>query len=145
MERCGPRQDGLIAGLLAAEITARMQRDPGEIYTQLTQRFGNPVYQRMDAPANREQKAILSKLSADSIKSAELAGEPVIQVMTSAPGDGNAIGGVKVVAKDGWFAARPSGTEDIYKIYAESFKGEDHLKRIQEEAQVIVGRALAAV
>jgi phosphoglucomutase len=135
----------LIAGLLAAEITARMQRDPGEIYTQLTQRFGNPVYQRMDAPANREQKAILSKLSADSIKSAELAGEPVIQVMTSAPGDGNAIGGVKVVAKDGWFAARPSGTEDIYKIYAESFKGEDHLKRIQEEAQVIVGRALAAV
>jgi len=137
-------KDGLIAGLLAAEITARMERDPGEIYAQLTERFGNPVYQRMDAPANREQKAILAKLSADSIKSAELAGEPVINVMTSAPGDGNAIGGVKVVAKDGWFAARPSGTEDIYKIYAESFKGEDHLKRIQEEAQVIVGRALGA-
>jgi len=137
-------KDGLIAGLLAAEITARMQRDPGEIYTQLTERFGNPVYQRMDAPANRDQKAILAKLSADSIKSAELAGEPVINVMTSAPGDGNPIGGVKVVAKDGWFAARPSGTEDIYKIYAESFKGEDHLKRIQEEAQVIVGRALGA-
>jgi phosphoglucomutase len=137
-------KDGLIAGLLAAEITARMQRDPGEIYAQLTERFGNPVYQRMDAPANREQKAILAKLSADSIKSAELAGEPVTNVMTSAPGDGNPIGGVKVVAKDGWFAARPSGTEDIYKIYAESFKGEDHLKRIQEEAQVIVGRALGA-
>jgi len=137
-------KDGLIAGLLAAEITARMQRDPGEIYTQLTQRFGNPVYQRMDAPANREQKAILAKLSADSIKSAELAGQPVIHVMTSAPGDGNPIGGVKVVAKDGWFAARPSGTEDIYKIYAESFLGEDHLKRIQEEAQIIVGRALGA-
>ena len=137
-------KDGLIAGLLAAEITARMKRDPGEIYAQLTERFGNPVYQRMDAPANREQKAILAKLSADSIKSAELAGEPVTNVMTSAPGDGNPIGGVKVVAKDGWFAARPSGTEDIYKIYAESFKGEDHLKRIQEEAQVIVGRALGA-
>jgi len=137
-------KDGLIAGLLAAEITARMQRDPGEIYTQLTQRFGNPVYQRMDAPANREQKAILAKLSADSIKSAELAGQPVIHVMTSAPGDGNPIGGVKVVAKDGWFAARPSGTEDIYKIYAESFLGEAHLKRIQEEAQIIVGRALGA-
>jgi phosphoglucomutase len=137
-------KDGLIAGLLAAEITARMQRDPGEIYAQLTERFGNPVYQRMDAPANREQKAILAKLSADSIKSAELAGEPVTNVMTSAPGDGNPIGGVKVVAKDGWFAARPSGTEDIYKIYAESFKGEDHLKCIQEEAQVIVGRALGA-
>jgi len=121
-----------------------MERDPGEIYAQLTAHFGDPVYQRMDAPADRDQKAILAKLSADSIQSAELAGEPVTKVMTSAPGDGNPIGGVKVVAKDGWFAARPSGTEDIYKIYAESFKGEGHLKRIQEEAQVIVGRALGA-
>jgi phosphoglucomutase len=137
-------KDGLIAGLLAAEITARMERDPGEIYAQLTERFGNPVYQRMDAPANREQKAVLAKLSADSIQSTELAGEPVIKVMTSAPGDGNPIGGVKVATKNGWFAARPSGTEDIYKIYAESFLGEDHLKRIQEEAQIIVGRALGA-
>jgi phosphoglucomutase len=136
-------KDGLIAGLLAAEITARMQRDPGEIYTQLTERFGNPVYRRMDAPATREQKAVLAKLSAGSIDSAELAGQPVIQVMTSAPGDGSPIGGVKVVAQDGWFAARPSGTEDLYKIYAESFLGEEHLQRIQDEAQVIVGRALS--
>ncbi|HSP68102.1 MAG TPA: phosphoglucomutase (alpha-D-glucose-1,6-bisphosphate-dependent) [Bryobacteraceae bacterium] len=136
-------KDGLIAGLLAAEITARMERDPGEIYAQLTERFGNPVYQRMDAPANREQKAVLAKLSAGSILSTELAGEPVVHVLTEAPGDGNPIGGVKVVAKDGWFAARPSGTEDIYKIYAESFQGEDHLKRIQEEAQIIVARALS--
>jgi phosphoglucomutase len=135
-------KDGLIAGLLAAEITARMERDPSEIYRQLTERFGDPVYSRVDAPATREQKAILSKLSADSIQSAELAGEPVTKVLTTAPGDGNPIGGVKVVAKDGWFAARPSGTEDLYKIYAESFKGDEHLKRIQEEAQVIVGRAL---
>jgi phosphoglucomutase len=135
-------KDGLIAGLLAAEITARMERDPSEIYRQLTERFGDPVYSRVDAPATREQKAILSKLSADSIQSAELAGEPVTKVLTTAPGDGNPIGGVKVVAKDGWFAARPSGTEDLYKIYAESFKGDEHLKRIQEEAQAIVGRAL---
>jgi phosphoglucomutase len=137
-------KDGLTAGLLAAEITARMQRDPGEIYAQLTQRFGNPVYQRTDAAATREQKAILAKLSSDSIQSRELAGQPVTRVLTTAPGDGNPIGGVKVVSKDGWFAARPSGTEDIYKIYAESFQGEEHLKRIQEEAQVIVGRALGA-
>jgi phosphoglucomutase len=135
-------KDGLIAGLLAAEITARMERDPSEIYRQLTERFGDPVYSRVDAPATREQKAILSKLSADSIQSAKLAGEPVMKVLTTAPGDGNPIGGVKVVAKDGWFAARPSGTEDLYKIYAESFKGDEHLKRIQEEAQAIVGRAL---
>ncbi|HEY2845468.1 MAG TPA: phosphoglucomutase (alpha-D-glucose-1,6-bisphosphate-dependent) [Bryobacteraceae bacterium] len=137
-------KDGLTAGLLAAEITARIGRDPGQIYEQLTERFGNPVYQRTDAPATREQKAILAKLSNDSIQSPELAGQPVTKVMTSAPGDGNPIGGVKVVAQDGWFAARPSGTEDIYKIYAESFLGQDHLKRIQEEAQVIVGRALGA-
>jgi phosphoglucomutase len=135
-------KDGLIAGLLAAEITARMERDPSEIYRQLTERFGDPVYSRVDAPATREQKAILSKLSADSIQSAKLAGEPVTKVLTTAPGDGNPIGGVKVVAKDGWFAARPSGTEDLYKIYAESFKGDERLKRIQEEAQAIVGRAL---
>jgi phosphoglucomutase len=135
-------KDGLIAGLLAAEITAQMERDPSEVYRQLTERFGDPVYSRVDAPATREQKAILSKLSADSIQSAELAGEPVTKVLTTAPGDGNPIGGVKVVAKDGWFAARPSGTEDLYKIYAESFKGDEHLKRIQEEAQAIVGRAL---
>ena len=121
-----------------------MERDPSEIYAQLTERFGNPVYQRMDAPANREQKAVLAKLSAGSILSTELAGEPVVHVLTAAPGDGNPIGGVKVVTRNGWFAARPSGTEDIYKIYAESFRGEDHLKRIQEEAQIIVGRALGA-
>jgi phosphoglucomutase len=136
-------KDGLIATLLAAEITARMNRDPAEIYGQLTERFGNPAYQRTDAPANAEQKSVLSKLAPESIQSADLAGEPIRKVLTSAPGDGNPIGGVKVEADNGWFAARPSGTEDVYKIYAESFKGEEHLRRIQQEAQTIVGQALS--
>ncbi len=137
-------KDGLLAALLAAEITARMGRDPGEIYAGLAGRFGNPVYQRTDAPASPEQKSILAKLSPDSIQSGELAGEPIRRVLTNAPGDGNPIGGVKVETDNGWFAARPSGTEDVYKIYAESFKGEDHLRRIQAEAQTIVGQALSA-
>jgi phosphoglucomutase len=135
-------KDGIIAALLSAEITARMGRDPGEVYAQFTARFGQPAYERIDAPANSQQKAALLKLSPENIKSSQLAGEPVTKVLTKAPGDGNPIGGVKVVSENGWFAARPSGTEEIYKIYAESFKGETHLRRIQEEAQAIVSQAL---
>ena len=135
-------KDGLIAALLSAEITARMGHDPGEIYAGLAERFGNSAYERMDAPANNEQKAILQKLSPQSVKSKTLAGEPITNVLTSAPGDGNAIGGVKVTTEHGWFAARPSGTEEIYKIYAESFLGNEHLHKIQEEAQSIVSDAL---
>ena len=137
-------KDGLIAALLSAEITARLGHDPGEVYAELTRRFGYPVYERMDAPANSEQKAILGKLSPEDIQSTELAGEPIRKVLTRAPGDGNAIGGVKVTSENGWFAARPSGTEEIYKVYAESFLGEQHLGRIQKEAQEIVARALSA-
>ena len=137
-------KDGIILALLAAEITARMGRDPGEIYRELTQEFGEPVYERIDAPATPEQKAILEKLSAEQVKIKELAGEKIQAILTNAPGNGAPIGGLKVVAESGWFAARPSGTEDIYKIYAESFRGPDHLKRIQEEAQSIVSDTLAA-
>jgi phosphoglucomutase len=136
-------KDGIIAGLLSAEITARMQRDPGEIYRALTSEFGDPVYDRIDAPANSAQKAILQKLSPDYIAATDLAGEPIHSILTKAPGDGNAIGGVKVIADGGWFAARPSGTEEIYKIYAESFRGRDHLQRIEAEAQAIVGHAFS--
>jgi phosphoglucomutase len=136
-------KDGIIPCLLAAEITARMGKDPGEIYQELTRELGDPVYERIDAPATAEQKAALAKLSAADVKAKELAGEPIEKILTSAPGDGNAIGGVKVIAKNGWFAARPSGTEEIYKIYAESFLGQDHLRRIQEEAQAIVSETLA--
>jgi phosphoglucomutase len=137
-------KDGLIAALLSAEITACLGRDPGEVYAELTRRFGNPVYERADAPANSEQKAILSKLSPEDIQTTELAGEPIRKVLTRAPGDGNAIGGVKVISENGWFAARPSGTEEIYKVYAESFLGEQNLRRIQKEAREIVARALSA-
>ena len=136
-------KDGIIAGLLSAEITARMQRDPGEIYQALTSEFGDPVYDRLDAPATSQQKAILQKLSPKNIAATDLAGEPIQSILTKAPGDGNAIGGVKVIAEGGWFAARPSGTEEIYKIYAESFRGRDHLQRIEAEAQAIVGQALS--
>ncbi len=135
-------KDGLIAALLAAEITAKMGKDPGEIYSNLTRDLGDPVYERIDAAATHEQKAALAKLSAKNISVSELAGEPIRQILTSAPGDGAAIGGVKVASDGGWFAARPSGTEEVYKIYAESFHGAEHLKRIQQEAQVIVGKAL---
>jgi phosphoglucomutase len=137
-------KDGIIAGLLSAEITARMQRDPGEVYRALTSEFGDPIYDRIDAPATSQQKAILQKLSPKSIAATDLAGEPIQAILTKAPGDGNAIGGVKVIADGGWFAARPSGTEEIYKIYAESFRGRDHLQRIEAEAQAIVGQALSA-
>jgi phosphoglucomutase len=136
-------KDGMIAALLSAEITAQTGRDPGEIYRSLTERFGDPAYERTDAPATSAQKAVLAKLSPESIRSRELAGEAIERVLTTAPGDGNPIGGVKVITANGWFAARPSGTEEIYKIYAESFNGSEHLKRIQQEAQQIVGEALA--
>ena len=129
-------------GLLAAEMTAVTGKDPGELYADLVRDFGNPVYERIDAPATPEQKKILAKLSADDVKESELAGEKIVSLMTTAPGTGDPIGGLKVVTENGWFAARPSGTEDIYKLYAESFLGAEHLKRIQAEAQDIIRRAL---
>ncbi len=131
-------KDGFIMDLLAAEILARTGRDPGEHYRELTQRFGNPIYRRIDAPATPEQKAALKKLSPDMITTPTLAGEPILAKLTRAPGNQAPIGGLKVVAQHGWFAARPSGTEDIYKIYAESFLGEDHLERILAEAQAMI-------
>jgi phosphoglucomutase len=134
-------KDGIILNLLAAEITAVTQRDPGEHYQELEAMFGSPVYQRSDAPASREQKAILSNLSPEMVSAKTMAGEPITAKLTHAPGNGAAIGGLKVVTENGWFAARPSGTEDIYKIYAESFKGEDHLRQIQTEAKDIVQAA----
>ena len=137
-------KDGIVPALLAAEISARMGRDPGEIYHDLTREFGEPAYDRVEAPATPEQKALLAKLSPQQVKLTELAGERIQSVLTHAPGNGAAIGGLKAVAENGWFAARPSGTENIYKIYAESFRGADHLRRILEEAQTIVSDALAA-
>lgn len=137
-------KDGIVPALLSAEITARLGRDPGEIYRELAREFGDPVYDRVEAPANAEQKQMLAQLSPEQVQSAELAGEKIQSILTRAPGNGAPIGGLKVVAGGGWFAARPSGTEDIYKIYAESFRGADHLRRIQEEAQAIVGAALAS-
>jgi len=136
-------KDGIILDLLAAEITARTGRDPGEHYRDLTERFGAPVYERIDAPASPEEKAVLQELSPDQVAATELAGETITARLTEAPGNGAAIGGLKVVTRTGWFAARPSGTEDIYKIYAESFTGADHLKDIQGEAREIVSAALA--
>jgi phosphoglucomutase len=136
-------KDGLIMDLLAAEITATTGRDPGEHYAVLEERFGRSVYARMDAAATPEQKAVLNNLSPDMITARELAGEPIIKKLTHAPGNNAAIGGLKVIAANGWFAARPSGTEDIYKIYAESFKGDEHLRAIQAEAQLIVSAAQA--
>ncbi|MGD8347079.1 MAG: phosphoglucomutase, alpha-D-glucose phosphate-specific, partial [Lysobacterales bacterium] len=135
-------KDGIIMDLLAAEITAKTGRDPAEHYAELEQRFGSPVYERLDAPASPAQKAVLKQLSPEQVAAAELAGEPIRAKLTEAPGNGAAIGGLKVVTENGWFAARPSGTEDIYKIYAESFLGRDHLGRIQEEAKEIVSAAL---
>jgi phosphoglucomutase len=136
-------KDGIVPCLLAAEITARVGKDPGEIYHDLTRELGDPVYERIDAPATPEQKAALERLSPADIHASEVAGEQIQQILTTAPGDGKAIGGIKVIAKNGWFAARPSGTEEIYKIYAESFLGQDHLRKIQEEAQSIVSETLA--
>ena len=138
-------KDGIIACLLAAELTARTGRDPGEAYRDLTQRFGSPVYRRIDAPATPAQKAALGALSPDRVTATELAGEPLTGILTTAPGNGAAIGGLKVTAEHGWFAARPSGTENVYKIYAESFLGEEHLERLIDEARTLVGQALGSV
>ena len=137
-------KDGIVPSLLAAEITARMDRDPGEMYRELTHEFGEPIYDRVEAAATPEQKELLAKLSPQQVTLTELAGEKIQAVLTHAPGNGARIGGLKVSAESGWFAARPSGTEDIYKIYAESFRGPDHLRRILEEAQTIVSDSLAA-
>ena len=135
-------KDGIVPALLAAEITGRLGRDPGEIYQGLTRELGEPVYDRIDSPATLEQKEALAGLSPQEVRSTDLAGEKISALLTSAPGNGAPIGGIKVIAPNGWFAARPSGTEDIYKIYAESFLGEDHLRRIIGEAQAIVDEAL---
>jgi phosphoglucomutase len=136
-------KDGLIPGLLAAEMTARTGKDPGELYAELTAKYGAPVYQRIDAEATKEQKAKLAKLSASQVTAKDLAGEPITAILTEAPGNHAAIGGLKVSTENGWFAARPSGTEDVSKIYAESFLGEDHLKQIQTEAKALVAKAIA--
>ncbi|ANA12604.1 phosphoglucomutase (alpha-D-glucose-1,6-bisphosphate-dependent) [Acetobacter oryzifermentans] len=138
-------KDGIILGLLAAEMTARTKRTPGAAYEDMTKRLGTPYYARIDAPATPEEKAILKNLSPEQIGMTELAGEPIITTLTNAPGNGAAIGGLKVSAKDGWFAARPSGTENVYKIYAESFKSEAHLKAIQTEAQNAISALFAQV
>ncbi len=136
-------KDGMIPALLSAEITARMGRAPDEIYRDLAREFGEPVYDRIDAPATPAEKQKLAQLSPQQVLSSELAGEKIQNILTQAPGNGAALGGLKVEAQNGWFAARPSGTENIYKIYAESFRGADHLRRLQEEAQAIVSAALS--
>jgi phosphoglucomutase len=136
-------KDGISLSLLAAEIKARMDRDPGEIYREITRKFGESFYDRVEAPATLKQKERLGKLSPQDIRSTDLAGEKIQNILTRATGDGASIGGVKVSTKSGWFVARPSGTEEVYKIYAESFRGRDHLHRILEEAQAIVSEALA--
>ena len=135
-------KDGIIMDLLAAEMMAKTGRDPGELYRELTRELGEPVYERIDTAATPAQKTTLSKLSPDQVQGTELAGDTIIAKLTVAPGNGASIGGLKVVTEQGWFAARPSGTEDVYKLYAESFRGKDHLRRIQE-AQALIGKALS--
>jgi phosphoglucomutase len=137
-------KDGMLLGLLAAEMRAVTGRDPGELYRAITHEHGAPAYERVDAPATREQKARLAKLSREQVTASTLAGEKIEAILTHAPGDGNPIGGLKVMTKSGWFAARPSGTEDVYKLYAESFLGPDHLRKVQAEAQALVAGVLAA-
>jgi phosphoglucomutase len=137
-------KDGLVPNLLAAEIIARTGREPGEHYRELTRQFGEPRYERLDAPVAPKQKPVLEHLSPQQIQATALAGEKIQTILTAAPGNGAPIGGIKVIAEHGWFAARPSGTEEVYKIYAESFKGADHLQHILEEAQVLIGKAFAA-
>jgi phosphoglucomutase len=138
-------KDGIIMGLLAAELMARTGRDPSDLYAELTRELGAPVYERVDAPATAEEKAALLHLSPEDVSASELAGHPIEAVLTTSPGNGAPIGGLKAVTAQGWFAVRPSGTEDVYKLYAESFRGSDHLRRIQEEAQAIITTALAGV
>ena len=138
-------KDGIILALLASEITAVTGRTPGERYRDLTVQLGDPAYARIDAPASREQKAVLARLSPDQVSVRELGGEPVLDRLTTAPGNGEPLGGLKVITRSGWFAARPSGTEDVYKLYAESFRGVDHLARIQDEAQQILDTVLKEV
>ena len=135
-------KDGIILALLAAEMTATTGTTPSQRYRELTEQFGDPVYQRIDAPANREQKAALKKLSAEQVTADTLAGEPITAKLTEAPGNGAAIGGLKVQTEHAWFAARPSGTEDVYKLYGESLRGEEHLREVQEEARAVVSAAL---
>jgi phosphoglucomutase len=137
-------KDGIIMNLLAAEMMAKTGRDPGELYRELTHELGEPVYERIDAAASPEQKMVLAKLSPDQVQASELAGDTIVAKLTTAPGNSASIGGLKVVTEQGWFAARPSGTEDVYKLYAESFRGKDHLKRIQEEAQALIAKAFSA-
>jgi phosphoglucomutase len=137
-------KDGILLDLLAAEVTARLGKDPGVVYRELEGRFGSPIYERIDAPATAEQKKVLNNLSPDNVKASQLAGESILYKLTQAPENGAPIGGLKVVAANGWFAARPSGTEDVYKVYAESFKGEKHLRKVQEEARAIVDAAFRA-
>jgi len=136
-------KDGILLALLASEITAATGSTPSQLYAGLTERYGAPAYERVDAAATKEQKAKLGRLSGDAIAAAELAGEPITARLSEAPGNGAAIGGVKVVTESAWFAARPSGTEDVYKIYAESFRGEEHLRQVQAEAKAIVDAALS--
>jgi phosphoglucomutase len=137
-------KDGILLALLAAEITAVTGRTPSEHYADLTGEFGAPAYARIDAPADREQKAVLARLSPGQVPAEELAGERVTAVLTEAPGNGAALGGIKVCTDNAWFAARPSGTEDVYKVYAESFHGAEHLAKVQQEAQAIVSDALTS-
>ena len=136
-------KDGIIMDLLAAEMMAKTGRDPSELYAHLTRELGEPVYERIDAPATAEQKAALLKLSANDVKATDLADDPIRAKLTTAPGNGAAIGGLKVVTDHGWFAARPSGTEQVYKLYAESFRGSEHLQRIQQEAQALLASTMS--
>jgi phosphoglucomutase len=137
-------KDGIILGLLAAEILAITGKDPGVLYASLEQRFGASSYTRIDQPATRDEKAALKKLQPSAVTATELAGEPIVARLTRAPGNDAEIGGLKVTSENAWFAARPSGTEDVYKIYAESFKGSDHLAKVLDEARAIVGSAFKA-
>jgi phosphoglucomutase len=138
-------KDGIVMDLLAVELMARTGRNPSELYADLTRELGAPIYERIDAPATPDEKEMLLNLSAEDVTASELAGDPIQARLTTAPGNGAAIGGLKVMTAHGWFAARPSGTEDVYKLYAESFRGSAHLWRIQEEAQAIIAKTLAGV